>query len=153
MRLTANVSTCSKLFRHLWIHGNHDLLLLSHKCIPFLNLLANPFLKLLAYHGSTNVDKPLFWHLRDIWLIRQVVLNIWMLLGKLHNTQDSQVLILRNMDILHGIIMEVSLFASKNIFQEVNRHIVFINRCYIWKLKDDLPYGGKYISHSPARKL
>ena len=70
--LTAYMSTGSKLLGHLWVHRDHDLLFISHKRVPFLNLLIHPFFEILADDGSANVDKPLLGYLGNIRLVGQV---------------------------------------------------------------------------------
>ena len=47
-----------------------------------------------------------------------------MILGELHHALHREVLILRDMNILHGIIVEVSLLATDDIFEEVDGHII-----------------------------
>ena len=51
-----------------------------------------------------------------------------MVLGELHHAFDREVLILRNVNILYGIIVEVCFLPSENIFEEVDGHVVCIRR-------------------------
>ena len=62
-----------------------------------------------------------------------------MVLGELHHALHREVLILRNVNILYGIIVEVCFLSSENIFQEVDGHVVCIKRDKKLKLGDDVP--------------
>ena len=62
----------SKLGGHLWVHGDHDLLLLGHQGVPGLHLLGDPVPERLADHGGADVQDPLSRHLLDVGLVRHV---------------------------------------------------------------------------------
>ena len=62
-----------------------------------------------------------------------------MILGELHHALHREVLILRDMNILHGIIVEVCFLPPENIFQEVDSHVVCIRRDKKLKNGDDVP--------------
>ena len=51
-----------------------------------------------------------------------------MVLGELHDALHREVLILRNVNILYGIIMEVCFLPPENIFEEVDGDVVCIRR-------------------------
>ena len=105
-----------KLRSHQRVHTDHDLLLFCHNSVPFFDLLRYPFLKILSKDGSTNVDNPLFRHLGQVWLVREVVIDIGLGINKFHDSLHRQVLVLRHVQVLDGVVGDVGLFTTEYIF-------------------------------------
>ena len=67
--LTANMGASSELSRHRWIDRDHDLFLVGHDGVAFLDLFVHPLLEVLTDDGRTDVDYPLFWSFLQVRLI------------------------------------------------------------------------------------
>ena len=91
----------TELGRHLRIHGDVDLPLVGHQRVPFFHLVDDPILKRVTEDGRTDVDQPLFRHLGKIWVVRQVMLEPWLVSGEGQDLLDGQVLVLRDVQRLH----------------------------------------------------
>ena len=70
--LTADVRAGSELGRHERVHGDHDLLLLGHQCVAFLDLLVHPLFKVVPDDSSADIYDPLLRHLGEIRFIGKV---------------------------------------------------------------------------------
>ena len=122
--LTAYMSAGSKLCSHHGIHGDHHLSLLRHEGIPILNLLLHPVLELIAKDGRTNIYDPLLWHLLDIRVIRQVLVDPRLVAHKLQHLLDREALVLWHMDHLHVIVVKICFLSRQNAFQKVNGRVI-----------------------------
>ena len=158
--LTADVAAGLELGGHLRVHRDHDLLLLGHDGVALFDLIADPFFELLAHDYSANVDNPLLWHFLQVWLIRQVHLDPRLVANERQDLLDGEVLVLRHVQRLNSVVLDVCFLARDDVLQEVNGHIVCKKddfdqqtRQIKFKCQAHLPYGGRYTSHSPARKL
>ena len=108
------------------IHGNHDLLFLSHESVPILHLFLDPRFELLSQHSGANIYHPLFGNLRQVNLIREVLADPWLGAHKVHDLLQSEILVLGDMKSLHIIDMNVRLSPRQDILEEVNCRVIFI---------------------------
>ena len=108
-----------ELGRHGRVHGYHNLLLLGHELVSLLHLVADPVLEALPEDGRADIDNPLLGDLRKVDLIRKVLLDLRLGADELQDALDGQVLVLRYVDRLDIIIVEISFLPSKDILQEV----------------------------------
>ena len=122
--LTADVAAGLELGGHLRVHRNHDLLLLSHDGVALFDLIADPFFELLAHDYSANVDNPLLRHFLQVWLIRQVHLDPRLVANERKDLLDCEVLVLRHVQRLNSVVLDVCLLARDDVFQEVNGHVI-----------------------------
>ena len=109
------------------IHGNHDLLFLSHESVPILHLFLDPRFELLSQHSGANIYHPLFGNLRQVDLIREVLADPWLGTHKVHDLLESEILVLGNMKSFHIIDMNVGLSPRQDIFEEVDRRVILKN--------------------------
>ena len=115
-----------ELGRHLWVHRDHDLLLFSHQRIPFFDLSIDPFLEVSSDHGGADVHDPLLRHLREVGLIREVEIDCRLVTDELHHALEGQVLVLRHVDVLDLVVVQVRLPPRQDIFQEVDGRVVWM---------------------------
>ena len=119
------MSACGKFRSHHRVHADHDLFLFRHNGISILNLISYPILEILTDYCGTDIDNPLFWDLGQVRLVRKVEPNILMSADKLQYFLDRQVLVLRYVYVLDGVVVQVRLLSFHDVFQEVHRNIVY----------------------------
>ena len=119
------MGTGSELSCHLGVHGYHDLLLLSHHGVAHLYLLRDPLLEVLTDDSGAYVDEPLLRHLRDVRLVRKVEVDLRLLHSEVQNTLHCQVLVLRNVDVLNVVVVQVGFLALYDVLEEVDGHVVW----------------------------
>ena len=125
--LTTELSGCLELGCQLGIHVDHDLLLLRHQGVSLLNLLGDPTSEVLAQHGGTYVDDPLFWNLWNVNLVRHVGFNLRHPTYILKDLLEREVLVLRHVQCLHRVVGHIGLLAADQVLQEVDRDVVYNN--------------------------
>ena len=139
-----------KLGRHVGIHGDHDLFLFGHVCVALLLLLAGPLLERLADHRSTYVHNPLLGHLLDVWMVREIRLNLRLAGDELEDLLERQVPVHGDVHGLDIRVVDLPLLARQDVLQEIDRDIIWKKRRKNeyrstnksgWKA--DLPYGGR----------
>ena len=79
------MSAGGELFRHHRVHGDHDLLLLSHQGVALLDLFRDPILEVRADHASADVDDPLLRHLLEVRHVGQVEVDFRLGAGELQD--------------------------------------------------------------------
>ena len=151
--LTADMGGRLELGGHLGIHGDHHFLLGVHDVVPLLHLHGHPLSKLVAEHGSKDVDQPLFWYLGQINLIRQVHRDDRLVGGVFKELFGRQVLVLRHVHGLDLVVADVGLPPGHDVLQEVDRHVVYRKKRFVDPRTRHLPYGGRKMSHSPAKNV
>ena len=114
----------SKLLSHTSVHGYHDLLLVGHERVPLLHLLANPVLERVAQDCGANVDDPLLRDLGQVDVVREVVLEPWLLRREGKDLLDREVLVLGHVDRLHGVDVDVRFPLREDVLEEVNGSVV-----------------------------
>ena len=113
-------------------------------------MLLHPRFELLAKHSSANVNNPLLWDLRQVNLVRQVLIDSWLDTYKVHDLLERKVLVLWHMESLYVIDMQVGLPSRQDILEEVNGCVICVKEkklldfeCKL-KLKNVYsPYGGR----------
>ena len=113
-----------ELLGHLWVHRDHQLSLLGHQGVALLDLLSHPLLEWCAKHGCNDVDEPLLGRLWEVDLIGQVVGDIRVVVEEHHDLLQRQVLVLRHVEVLDAVVLEVPLLLVQDVLQEVDRDIV-----------------------------
>ena len=119
------MSGLSELGRHNGVHADHDFFLFSHNSISLFDLFRDPFLEILSDDGCAHVHNPLLRDLGQVGIVWQVVFNIRMSADEFHYSFDRQVFVLRHMQMLDGVIVQICLLSAKDIFQKVDRSIVY----------------------------
>ena len=114
-----------ELGRHRGVHGDHDLLFVGHECISFLDLLMDPGLEVLPEDSRADINYPLLGHLAQVWLVREVHVDAALAAHVSEDFLKGETLVLRHVQRLHLVHREVGLLATKDIFQEVDRDIVW----------------------------
>ena len=113
-----------ELGRHLGIHGDHDLLLLAHQCIPLLHLLRDPGLELFTENSRDDVDQPLLWDFRHVDLVGEVHEHVGLVDDELEDLLDGEVLVLRHVEGLHLVVVDVCLPPGQDVLEEVDGDVV-----------------------------
>ena len=108
---------------HLRVHGDHHLLLVGHLSVPVLDLLLDPGLERCANDGSADVDDPLLGRLRQVRRVRQVQLDVRLGADELADALEREVLVLRAVERLDLVVLQLPLPAVHEVFQEVNGDI------------------------------
>ena len=135
--LTGDVRAGFELGGHLRIHGDHDLLLLRHERVPLLDLLGDPLLEVLAHDGGADVQDPLLRDLRQVGLVGQVQVDLRVLAHEGEDLLERQVLVLRHVDVLDGVVVQVRLLPLHDVLEEVDRRVV----CKKKEIREDMePY-------------
>ena len=119
-----------ELLRHYRVHRDHDLLFLGHQGVPFFDLRINPFLEVSSDHCGADVHDPLLRDLREVGLIREVQIDLRLVADELHHALEGQVLVLRHVDVLDLVIMQICLPPRQDIFQEVDGRIIYRRHPY-----------------------
>ena len=123
-QLTGDVRAGTELCSHLWVHGDHHLLLCTHHGVPLLHLMVNPVSELVAEHGCTNVHDELLGHLDEIKFIGEEICNARLLADKVENALDRKVLVLWDKQSLHSLVGHVALLLRQDVLEEVNGGVV-----------------------------
>ena len=103
------MSGLGELLRHLGVHGDHHVLLALHELVPRLHLFCYPVTEWSTNYGSTDIDYPLLGDLLEIWIVRQVVQNVRLLLGEVADMLQGQVFVARYIDCLDLVVGQVPL--------------------------------------------
>ena len=133
-----------ELLGHLGVHRDHELSLLRHLGIALLDLVGDPVLEWLTRHGSYNVDQPLLWRLGQVNRVWQVVEDARVVVDLLHDLLNRQALVLRDMEMLNLVILDVAFLLVQHVLQEVNCDVVWTKERVRRQARNHLPYGGKY---------
>ena len=123
--LTADMRRGFKPSSHLRVHGDHHLLLLAHQGVALLDLLDDPILEGITEDNRENVDEPLLGHLWKVDIIRKIHGDDRFVGGVLEDLLDGEILVLRDMDCLHLVVVHIRLTPSENVLQEVDREVVY----------------------------
>ena len=122
--LTADVAARLELGGHRRIDRDHDLLLVVHGGVAVLNLVGDPVTERLPDHRGADVDNKLFRRLRDVRLVRQVVRDVRIQVGKCGDVLQRQVLVRRHEQELDLVVAQVLFLRADDVLQEVNRDVV-----------------------------
>ena len=127
--LTGYVRARGKLGCHLRIHGIVHLLFVRHEHVSILDLVDDPVLESVTDNSRHDVDKPLLWHLLQVGLVRQVVDDARLVQGEVEDLLHGQVLVLRDVQGLYCVHGNIGLTTRKDVFQEIDRHVVCKTSC------------------------
>ena len=75
---------------NVWIHVYHHILLHCHLVVPLFDSILHPFGKLLASYGIGDVHYPLLGQLEPLFLDRQVVYDLWIVLKELTDVLQEE---------------------------------------------------------------
>ena len=126
VELTGDVGAGGELGHHVGVHRNHDLFLFSHYGISVLNLYRHPILEGRSQNGRAHVHDPLLGDLRQVGRVREVEVYLGVLTHEIENLFDGQVLVLRYVDDLYGIIVQICLLPLHEVFHKVHGYIIYI---------------------------
>ena len=124
VRLTADMCAGLELRGHCRVHGDHNLILVSHVGVAVLDLFCDPVLEWLSDHSSQDIHDPLLGHLWQIHFVRQVVDDSWILSREFKDALEAQVLVLGHEDGLDVVTGDVGLLTVDDVLQEVHVHVV-----------------------------
>ena len=150
MTLTGDVRASLKLGSHVGIHCDHDLFLFGHVGVALLLLLADPLPERLADHRGAHVHDPLLGYLLDVWMVREIRLNLRLAGDELEDLLERQVPVHGDVHGLDIRVVDLPLLARQDVLQKVDRDVVCKKRRKSentspnksgWKA--DLPYGGR----------
>ena len=80
-------------------------------------------------------------------------MNVRFVSDELEDAVDGKVLVLRDKQGLDPVVGDIRFASSQNILEEVNGHVICRKEMVKQDIFRNLPYGGRYTSKSPARKL
>ena len=103
---------------------DHDLFLLGHHSVPFLDLLSDPGSEGLADHGCQHVDDPLLGYFRQILVVRKVGFHLGLRGHVFKDMFEAEILILGYIDGLHLGVLQVGLLGGEEVLQEIDRGVV-----------------------------
>ena len=109
---------------HLRVHRDHDLLLLGHDGVAILHLIADPVPERLAHNGSADINDPLLGHLPQVRVVREVHGDPRLFVDEVQDLLERQVLVLRHVQRLDRFVVQVSLLATKDVFEKVDGDVV-----------------------------
>ena len=113
-----------ELRQHGWVHSNHQLFLLRHLGVAFLLLLCDPISEGLAYDSGTHVDDPLLGDLLQVWIIRQVVVDVVVVADELHDPLHREVLVLGQEHGLNVGVEDLPFLLAHEVFEKIDRGVV-----------------------------
>ena len=90
------MGTGLELSSHLWVHGDHHLLLGAHDGVALLDLMGDPGLELATEDDCANIHDPLLGNLLQIDVVWQEVGDVRLLRHELEDALDGEVLVLRD---------------------------------------------------------
>ena len=76
MALIADMGASLELGRHREVHGDHDLLLLSHQHVTFFHLFMDPVLEIVSKDSSMHINNPLLRDLPQVGLVGLVHVHL-----------------------------------------------------------------------------
>ena len=152
-RLTAHMSAGIELGFHHRIYVDHHVPLVRHLVVALLDLVIDPVLEGLPGDGRDHVHHPLLRSMLHVRDIGQIVGNLRVLFGPLQDLLDGQVLVLWNVQGLDIVNMNPLLLSAYDRFEEVDRDILYRSKDSNGIKVVDIPYGGRYTSHSYAKKV
>ena len=114
-----------ELGSQLRVHVDHDLLLLRHYGVPFLNLLSDPISEALSQHRGTDIDNPLFGNFWNVNLVRHVGFELGHLSNIGKDLLQREVLVLGHVQGLYLIIWDIGLLAADQVLQKVDGDVVY----------------------------
>ena len=82
-----------------------------------MHLLCYPCTEGSTNHGSTDIDYPLLGDLLEIWIVRQVVQDVRLLLGEVADMLQGQVLVARHVDCLDLVVRQVLLATVDQVLE------------------------------------
>ena len=85
--------------------------------------LTDPVLERLADYRGTDVYDPLLGRLREVRLIRQVVVDVWMLADVLTDVLQREVLVIRHLAPLDLVVLQGLLLSADDVLEEVDCYI------------------------------
>ena len=129
--LTGDVGRGLEFGCHCRVQGNHHLSLLSHLDVPLLDLFGDPFSELLTNNSGANIHNPLLRRLWQVNVIRQVVGNVRQVADEDHDLLDREILILRHVQVLDAVVLEVGLMLVADVLQKIDRDVVCMERVII----------------------
>ena len=128
-----------ELARHVRIHCDVHFALLCHCLVPLFFAVLDPLSELRAHDGSADVDDPLLRHLGQVGLVGEVVEDAGLVAGEVEDLGQGQVLVLRDVDGLDLVVLQVELLPITEILEEVNGHIIYRNKRIRYRCSAILP--------------
>ena len=142
-----------ELGSHLRVHGDHHLLLGAHDGVALFHLVMDPCSEFVAQNDSTDVDQPLLRDFGQVNVVWEEVTDVRFVSDEFEDAIDGQVLVLGHKQGLDLLVRNICFAPGQNVLQEVYGHIVCGKRAVRLNFVRNLPYGGRYTSNSPAKKL
>ena len=119
------MSTVLKLRCHHRVHRDHHVSLLRHQLVSVLDLFTHPLLEGLIDDRCAHVDDPLLGRLREVLVVGEEGFDVGDVGDELENLLDAQTLVLRDVEMLDLVVLQVPLLLVQDVFEEVDR-------CVIW---------------------
>ena len=118
MLLTADVGAGMESGQDLWVHIDHQVLLLRDLRVPGFDLLLDPDAEVVADAGVGDVDQPLLWHLQDLLLDGQALPDLIVRLAELEDVRRPEALVVRQVQVGHILACDVVLGPRDNAEQQ-----------------------------------
>ena len=94
LELTTDIDTSMECLSYFWIHIDEEVLFPSKLFVSIRDLILDPGIERFPNDRVHNVNEPLAWNLVHVPVIRKIVIDPRILLGRLENTLNAEVLIL-----------------------------------------------------------
>ena len=87
-------------------------------------LVSDPDVKLITQDGGTNVNNELFRNLRQVDVLREIILDLRLVGDELQDVFDRQAFILGYIEGLHLVPLNILLLSTDYRLQEVDSHVL-----------------------------
>ena len=109
---TAYVHTVVEGLCYLWIHFDKQILFFSKILISFDYSCVDPITERFPHYCICDVDEPLAWNLVYIPVIWKILRHFFILPCYFKDARNVKILILRNVEYLHFIAFDATLFLG-----------------------------------------